>query len=382
MGNMVRGDMSKTAFILACLLSLAVGPTYGADQPARQAKQPSTSSEAKIEPGGWGKVVEAAKKEGKVVIYSALANRPRQAVSKAFKGKFGIDLEWLSGQGSAQVTKVETERRAGIYIGDVMMAGVTSQSLFKKNGFLESMDNVLILPEVKDPKQWMDGKLPFVDNEHMMISYFIHAGSSVVINTELVKEEEIKSYLDLLAPKWKKKIVMQDPTVSGAGNVFFTINILEIMGKDFGYKLARQEPLITRDKRLSLEWVGRGKYPLILAPDTSFLGELTKAGAPLKHIVPREGTYSGGGSGGLAMLNKVAHPNAAAVFINWILSKEGQTIMAEAQPDQSVRLDVSTEFIDADRRIYPNVKYINSDAEKYLKGRLDMINLAKEMFGL
>ncbi len=243
------------------------------------------------------------------------------------------------------------------------------------------MDRVLALPEVTDPKKWMAGALPFLDEERMMISYFIHAGSSIVINTELVKPDELKSYRDLLAPKWKDKILMQDPSVTGAGNIFFTINLMEIMGKDFTLQLAQQNPVVMRDRRLMLEWVARGRNPIVLAPDTSMLGELTRAGAPLKHIVPREGTYAGGGGGGLAMLNQAAHPEAAALAVNWVLSREGQTVLARAQPDQSRRLDVPVDFIDPDRRLDPNVKYIDSDAEKYLSGRMEMMKLAREMYG-
>lgn len=83
------------------------------------------------------------------------------------------------------------------------------------------------------------------------------------------------------------------------------------------------------------------------------------------------------------MLNKTAHPNAAIVFVNWILSREGQTVMAQAQPDQSKRLDVPVDFIDVARRMDPGVKYIDNDAEKYLSGasRMEMMRLAKEIFG-
>lgn len=373
------------AFVFLLSLSCAPNPA----NPAPSRSTPAASRPASPNGGAsrsapdarFNKILAAAKNEGRVVVYSALASGPRQALTDAVKDKYGIEMEFISGKGSELIVKVEAERRAGIYAGDIILAGATTQTLFKDKGFLEPMDKILVLPEVTDPKQWMDGKLPFLDRERMMVSYFSHAGSSVVINTELVKPDEMKSYRDLLSPKWKEKILMHDPTVSGAGNVFFTINLMAIMGKEFTLQLTQQKPIVMKDPRLALEWVARGKYPILLAPDTSLLGELTKAGAPLKHIVPAEGTYSGGGSGGLAMVNKAPHPNAAALVINFVLSQEGQTIMAKAQPDQSRRLDVSADFIDADRRLDPKVKYIDSDTEQYLIGRMEMVKLAKDIFG-
>ncbi len=329
----------------------------------------------------WEKLVSDAKNEGRVVVYLAMGGDQRQALAQAFRDKYGIDLEVVTGKGSEIIAKVEAERRAGIYAGDVIAAGTGTQGLFKEKGFLEPMDRVLLLPEVKDPKQWMRGEFPFVDKEHMMIIYFAHVGSTVVINTDLVKVNEIKSYRDLLSQKWKGKILMNDPTVTGAGGQFFATNIMVIMGKEFARELARQEPLVMRDHHLALTWVAQGKNPLMLGADINVMGELMGAGAPLKHIVPEEGSYSGGGSGGVALVTKAPHPNAAAVFINWLLSKEGQTVMARAVPDASKRLDVPNEFIQEERRLNPKLKYVDVDTEASIASGPEMMNLAKEIFG-
>ncbi len=326
------------------------------------------------------KILAAARNEGRIVAHSALASGPRQALADAMREKYGLEMEFVNGSGSELIVKAEAERRGGIYAGDVVLSGTGAQIMYKEKGFLEPMGDLLVLPEVKDAKQWMEGKLPFVDKEKTMIVYFSHAGSSLVINPNLVKVEEMQSYRDLLSPKWKEKILMQDPTVSGAGSLFFAINLIEIMGKEFTMQLTQQKPVLMKDSRLALEWVARGKYPILLAPATTTLGELTQAGAPLKHIVPIEGTYSGGGSGGLSLVNRAAHPNAATIFMNWLLSREGQTVIAKAQPDQSRRLDVPTDFIDPDRRLNPDVKYIDSETEEHVLGRVEMMKLAKEMF--
>ncbi len=372
---------------LAACTGQPAAPATSSPTPRSAAPATSRPASDKEGPGKTAKEqrfddIEAeGKKEGMVVAISALAAEPRQALMDTVKKKYGIDMGWLAGKGSETVVKVSAERRAGIYSSDIILAGADTQRLFKEGGFLQPLDDVLMLPEVTDPRMWMDGHLPFLDPDHMMIGYFAHAASSVLINTDLVKPEEIASYRDLLAPKWKGKIVMQDPTVSGAGNAFFGVTILGLLGEDFAYQLAQQEPLVMRDQRLALEWIARGKYPIMLAPDTSLLGELVRAGAPLKHTVPKEGIHMAGGSGGVALLNNAPHPNASILLLNWLLTKEGQTVMAKAQPDQSRRVDVSNEYIDASKRLDPKVKYIDADEEQNLIRRMGMTDLAKKIFG-
>ncbi len=129
---------------------------------------------------------------------------------------------------SAEVTpKLVRERSAGLYLADVIGAGATSMILeTKPTGILAPLEPMLVLPEVMDPKVWSGGQL-FIDKGKFIKPMSADFSRSVARNTDLVKEGEIKSLLDLLDPKWKGKIVLSDPTAGGggAGNSWLTLMV-------------------------------------------------------------------------------------------------------------------------------------------------------------
>ncbi|MBI2935176.1 MAG: extracellular solute-binding protein [Chloroflexi bacterium] len=329
----------------------------------------------------WDRALAGARAEGKVMLYSQTSGTLRADMVKAFKEKHGIDLEITSGRGEELIAKAEAERRAGLYLADVLVQGAGPDFEFRDRGFLDPIEPALILPEVIDPKAWMGGGLHYADKERKkMIYFFLHAGSTIIINTNLVKPEEIRSYRDLLDPRWKGKIVMDNPTVTGAGGAFFALSIMELMGIEFANGLVKQEVRIIGDQRQLVEWVARGSYPIGLAPRPQVYQEFRAAGAPLKFIIPAEGTYATGGFGAVSLINRAPHPNAAVVFINWLLTKEGQTVMVKGAGDQSRRIDVTTEYIDEDRRIKPGVNYLDQDNEDIIMKKLERQKQAREIF--
>lgn len=348
--------------------------------PAPAAAAPSKASwEAE-----WDRVVEAGKKEGKVVLYSTAGVEIRTAVIPAFRKKFGIDVEAIMAKGAEVSEKLMSERRAGLYLADVYNGGTTTPTTqLKPAGALDPLDSALILPEVTDPKAWYGDDLRWVDPKHTVLSFLAYPNTNIVVNATVVKPEDIKSYKDLLNPKFKGKIVMNDPTLAGTGSKTFSVIGEVYMGWDFWREFAtKQEPVIIRDQRLQIDWVAKGKYPIGLFPKTSVVTEFKTAGTPLDYIMPIEGTYLSSGSGNLALVNRAAHPNAAKVFINWLLSKEGQTIFSRAYGSQSARVDVPTEGIEADKIRQPGVKYfLYADTEEWLAKEVERMKLSKEIFG-
>ncbi len=373
-------------WIVPCLIgAVLLAGCAGAATPAPVAPTSKAAVPAAAEPA-WkeemDKTVAAARLEGKVVAYDIHAVESRQGLSKAFKEKYGMDIEWVSaGKGSELISKLIPERRAGLYMADVVLAGSTTLFYLVDQGVLDPVDSAFILPEVKDPKAWLGGQLPFLDKDHKVLMFLARTGSTIVINLELVKPEEVASYKQLLDPKWKDKIVLNDPSVGGSGNSIIAA-MHQLMGENYLRELAKQEPIITRDPRQQVEWVARGKYPIGLGPEPVVMGSFRQTGAPLRHIVPSEGTWSGGGFGGLGFVNKAAHPNATKVFLNWFLSKEGQTVQVKAASEGSRRLDVTTEYIDPERRLVPGVKYIEGDTPEHIAARDMILGLSKEIFNI
>ncbi len=328
----------------------------------------------------WEKTLGAAKNEGNLMVLTSFGEA-RDTIAKAFNQKHGLGIEFMVGRDNDIAAKVQSERRAGLYLGDIYLSGTSSIQTFKDLGFLDPLKPVLVLPEDLDLAAWLDGDLRFVDREGMVLSYLVTASGPIYINTDIVKPDEIKSYRDLLNPKWKGKIVVLDPTMGSAGTTFFFL-LWELMGPDFAGELAKQDLAITTDGRQQGEWLARGKYPVSGNMSADIYSQFVGAGAPIKPILPIEGTSVSSSKGGLALINKAPHPNAAKVFINWMLTKESQALISKLTDTPSRRLDVSHEWADPSKVIQPGIKYIDGDTEEALKKKQEMQKISKDVWNI
>lgn len=367
---------------LAVLLFLAFGCS---PQPAPASPSPLPLAPTKPSwQEEWDKTVAAAKKEGKLVIVTTGGAEVKAALSKAFKEKFGIDVEYVSGRGAELTAKISAERKAGLFLNDLYLAGATTPvSVLKPAGVLAPIKPLLLLPEVLDTKAYFDDEIPFVDKEGIyIICNGPYVAMTLAVNSDLVKPGELKGYADLLDTKWKGKIAFSDPTIAGAASRFFLMTVTMIMNPDFHRQLAKQDLLLTRDIRQQVEWVARGKYPIALAPYVDAVADMQKAGAPIKWISPVEGVYlSSGASGTLSYFSQAPHPNAARVFVNWFMTKEGLTTWSQSSLTQSARKDVSTDFLYPEGIRDPKVKYFNSNTEEVLLKEVPITKLADEIYG-
>lgn len=330
----------------------------------------------------WEKWVQEAKKEGWVVVYSTAGEQARVDLGKAFKNKFGIPMEYISGVGGVLARKLLTERQAGLYLADVYIGGSTTPiTQMKPIGALDPLEPVLILPEAVEPAAWWGGGLRWIDKDRTVLACFTYSAVPLGINAKLVEPSEIKSYNDLLNPKWKGKIIIGNPTVAGLGQMLHAIIGGRIMGSDYLRELVKQEPLVISDQRQMVEWVAQGKYPIVIYPKTDIITEFKRAGAPIAGVTPVEGTFITGGSGDVSLINRAAHPNAARVFINWLLTREGQTIFSQAHGSPSGRLDVTTEGLNPELVVKPGGKYVPGDDEELLLGMMEDRQKAMEIFG-
>lgn len=329
----------------------------------------------------WDRIVKEGKKEGWVVIYSTLGSDTRDFLTRAFKDKYGVSLEFISGRGAEVAQKIFTERKAGIYNADIWLGGVGSAiTLLKPQQVFDRLEPALILPEVADPKMWVGGELEFVDKDRTMMAHLSYVVPPLAINTNLVKPDDIKSHRDLLQPRWKGKMVMQDPTSAGTGISWFSV-VSAQLGYDFMRELAKQEPVIIGDRRLQLEWVAQGKYPVAVAPQSDTVGMFKREGAPVSHLILIDGTYVAAGSGFIVLVNKAAHPNAAKLFVNWFLGREAQTLYSKSNLLPSSRLDVPTDHSDPINIRQPGMKYFNRNSEDFISGDLERQKIAREIFG-
>jgi ABC-type Fe3+ transport system substrate-binding protein len=301
----------------------------------------------------WEQVLSEAKKEGKVVVWGPPGELIRKAMAEGFHKAFpDIPIEYSGARGGEQATRIKAERDGGVYSVDVLLSGTTTaMTQMKPIKALDPIAPALILPEVTDLENWRDKRLEFSDEStRLNLVFSTMLKTPLIYNAQLVKPEEINELSKLLDPKWKGKFVVNDPLPSGSGNVTFRW-IWRIMGpekaKDYYRKIRANAAVVDRDQRRQIEWVAQGKYAFLLAPSDGVLGQLLERGLKLG-ILPEfkdYGTYVTASFGSAMLVNKNPHPNAATVFLNWVLAKEGQLAWSKAMEHVSRRLDVPTDHL-------------------------------------
>jgi ABC-type Fe3+ transport system substrate-binding protein len=297
-------------------------------------------------PSNWEKTVSAAKQEGTVVVSIPTSAALRKQTEAAFHERFaGIKLELVAARGSASVNRILEEKKAAVNYFDLHIGGTSSivTGLLRAD-VLEPVLPWMILPEVKDPKSWWGGHI-WADNAQKYIYVFLgYMTETIWYNSNLVRPEEVMTYDDLLLPKWKGKMVMLDPRTAGSGESMWAF-LWRIKGESYLKRLASQEMILGRNLRQLAETVARGKASLSIGVSYYSYLPFIKAGLPVKPLpIPKEGIYASSGSGNLVILKNPPHPNAAKVFINWLLSKEGQTVFTKAMGQPTRRFDVDTQW--------------------------------------
>ncbi len=305
---------------------------------------PVTGKTAEGWEANWEKTLVAARKEGEVLLYGNMLAETSRALPPAFQEKFGIKLDIVVLPGALGGTKLNSEYRAGIYMADAMIAGGTTLiTMNKPEGNLTPMEPLLILPEVKDANAWTDNALPYVDKDTQALGFIKSYAPGVVRNTQMVKEGEVGSYRDLLKPQWKDKLTMSDPSIPGTAASGLA-SLVAYWGRDAALDylkaVGKQDAILMRDQRLQVEWLARGKYPLALWPRTESLVEFILVGAEIAPIPISEGGLLSSGASVVGMPKKPQHPNAAIVFLNWLLSKEGQALYSKTVGIPSFRVDI------------------------------------------
>jgi iron(III) transport system substrate-binding protein len=330
----------------------------------------------------WERVLQAAKQEGVVSLLGTTGVEVRDALTLPFQKEYGIQVDYFGGSGSQQATRVSAERRAGKYTWDIFVGGTSTglTSMIPIKAF-DSLDPALILPDVKDPKNWRGGGIEFVDPGRQMAVMTPTHRVILIVNSAAVDPNSFKSYKDLLNPKWKGKIAIDDPRRSGPGQASFTFFYLHPdLGPDFIRALARQEPVVFRDPSQLVNLVGQGKYPILIGPRDTMLADALKRSLPISVVNPstvREGSDISPASGNVAMFNQAPHPNAAKVYINWLLSKEGQTHHARALGSVSSRLDVPHDH--AEPWKVPQPGAIKTYTAEAMEAKESLLRLLKEV---
>ena len=161
-------------------------------------------AQAQTKPADWDKIVEAGRKEGKVVASIPPSSELRKGMEIAFTRRYGIGVEFVPARGGAIVQRMVSEAKSGVHYFDLHIGGTESVvSAMLPENVLEPLEPFFILPEVKDQKQWWGGHI-WIDNAKRYIYNFVaYQTVSLWSNPNEYKPAEFKSFDDLLHPGYR-----------------------------------------------------------------------------------------------------------------------------------------------------------------------------------
>jgi iron(III) transport system substrate-binding protein len=266
-------------------------------------------------------LIERAKAEGRVVIYTSVDERTIKALKDGFEKKYPfITLEYVRGGPDALAYRFTEEFDRGVKYADVLSLGTLSSLkmiLTKPERLMVYVPkDIAWLPvELRDPEgRWHSSRVVLV---------------SIAYNTRLIKPEEApRTFKDLIDPKWRGKIAYADFRVM-AYAVEQLATFEKIYGESFIYELAKQKVFFIGTSFTDpLARVVMGEY-LLTTPPITFAEVRKLAGDPVDWVRTADNTYLATFSWeGIA--SNAPHPNAAKLFIDFLFSIEGQAILERA----------------------------------------------------
>lgn len=318
----------------------------------------------------WEKTVAAAKKEGRVNVY-IFGGRTRWPIEAGVFQKRFPEIKVVTVSGDP-VPRIMAERRAGKYLADVVIGGSSTPWDLYLAKALDPIKEAMILPEVTDESKWWQGRHRYVDPQKKYAFMFMgHLNpGGIHYNTRLVNPKEFRSFWDFILPKWTGKIEARDVRTAGTGGTvmkFFYHS--PSLGSHFIRRLfSEMDITFFRDRRQGVDWLVTGKFAICLFCDVPDIALARSQGLPVATFgLLKEGAGFSSGSGNLALLDKAPHPNAAKVFINWFLSREGQLTVqreyakAQAGVMNSLRIDIPKDMIPPDQQLAEGVQFLDME---------------------
>jgi iron(III) transport system substrate-binding protein len=292
------------------------------------------------------KVIDGARKEGKLVYYTTMTLDQSKITVDRFEKKYPfIKVDLFRTGGGPLLNKIFTEARGGRYDWDLVVG--------RGEMVLPLMERKLVAAYHSSEAKAIDGQL--VDKEGFWTAYYVN---SYVLgwNTKLVKREDVpKTYEALLNPKWKGGLISVDTEAYG-----LLEGLKGVWGRektiDYFKRLAALDPVLKRGNTERVQLTVAGEYPLILAYNQT-IQRLTSRGAPIDWL-PLEPAVTQVNP--VMVSAKAPHPNAARLFYDYILSKEGQEQLRSFQ-----RIPVRKDVEPDPARLFRGFKYVIEDPESY-----------------
>ena len=332
----------------------------------------------------WQDVLGKAKKEGKVVLLGPPVAEVRPSIIQAFQKEFPeITLDYQPGSLGPMTAKLRAELASKKTSFDVAIGGT---SVLRSRDLFDPINTRLLYPDAIRSEAWRStrGKgLKWVDHEKqfaLQTSEWVFG--YVVVNSKLVEPASLTTWQDLLKPQWKEKIAFFDPRGSGAGEEVASYLLVKF-GEKFILDLVKTQNVgLTRSYSQIADWLAQGKYAVGIAQVPDRIEALRKEGVPLRaySLTDAPGTLTGGFSV-VSMFKNGPNPNAATVFINWILTKAGQEALMRPQLYPSLRSDVATDFVPQYTLPQAGLDYLDTYTEEFQSKREQLSKQVRELLG-
>jgi iron(III) transport system substrate-binding protein len=260
------------------------------------------------------RVMEAAKKEKQVTVYTSLNLKDSVPITQAFEKKYGVKVELWRSSSEKVLQRALTEARAGRFSVDAFELNGPEMEALYREGLLEEFHSPHFksLPPAAFPK-----------HRHYAADRFNFF--TIAYNTKLVKPDEVpNSYEDLLHPRWMGRI-----GIEGSDDDWFA-SIVKHMGEkkglEFFRKLAQMRPQVRTGHTLLAELVASGEIPLVATIYNHNAERLLVNGAPIKWKA-LDPTF--GRPNAVAVSKRAQRPNAALLFVDFMLSPQGQELIKQ-----------------------------------------------------
>jgi iron(III) transport system substrate-binding protein len=329
----------------------------------------------------WATVVANAKKEGVVVVHGAPGKGYNAILVGAFSRAYpDIKVQFSGAAGSLEVPKVLRERQAGIYNWDVWVSGPTNAlGTLKEAGFFQPLRPIL-QPENTVDDKWIGGfAAGWMDKEQALFYAFDGTVQNPVkVNWDVVPKGAFTSLADLAKPEFAGKIVFHDPRLSGTGNGS-SQTLLHTVGEETLKAIWRNKVVYTINGHQIAEWVVRGRYPIGVGLEPNELNEFQSQGIG-KNVTPVPDSMfkeqqTSVGFGAVGLVDRAPHPNAAAVYINWLLSEDAAKEWVKL-PRGTRRAGIKSPF--PDLMPQPGVTYFFGQREALTPERKHLVGLARQ----
>jgi len=295
-------------------------------------------------------LIEGAKKEGKLVFYTSVETEFARSLTAAFEAKYlFIKTDIFRSTHDKILSRMNVERKTGTYTADTVSVGEFETYHMQKMGFITPYKSpyAAAYPEgFKDPNgYWTD----LYDN--LIVTAY---------NSNRVKRDELPArYQDLLHPRWKGRMVLDQNEDRWFGNMLYLWG--EQKGMEFMQALAKQEVSIRSGRGMVTQLLGAGEYDLQIVAYWYRPHLMRKQGAPVDWIAFEPAIVA---THPISIVNRAPHLNAAKLFIDFAISDEGQRIFIQ-RGRESAKPGLKPEGYPGHLKVFPSRAQLAEKLEEY-----------------